>query len=124
MLDITGKILPLGSGMAPRLEVNLLPKFGRETLGPFAAWIMFVYIFHGIGMDVILVSAQVIWFKEKGKKRNETISCQSTIQLRFALVLLDLGFDLDSYLDSGFMASLPNCVASWISKPTAWIVPT
>lgn len=60
MLNIMREVLPLCGSMAPRLKPNLLPQFTREALGPLAARIMASDILHSVGMDILLVSTDVI----------------------------------------------------------------
>lgn len=60
MLNITGEVLPLGSRMAPRLEVNLFPQFAREALGPPEAGVMLDDVFDRIRVDIVLMRTYVV----------------------------------------------------------------
>jgi hypothetical protein len=60
MLNIMRKALTLSGSVAPRLQSNLLPQLTREALGPLATRVMASDVFDGVGMDILLVSTDVI----------------------------------------------------------------
>lgn len=55
------KHLSIDSGMAPRLETNLLSQLAREALGPLPSRIMLRHVFDGVWMDVFFVPAHIIY---------------------------------------------------------------
>lgn len=64
VLNIMRKAVTLSGCVAPRLKPNLLLQLTREALGPLAARIMASDVFDGVGMDILLVSTDVIWNPE------------------------------------------------------------
>ena len=94
MLNVVGKHLPIDSGMAPRLEANLFSQLAREALGPLPTRIVLGHVLDGVWMDVFLVRAHIIYDMISPRRFNNKIWGNSKI-------------------------NSPNCVANWISNPTA-----